>query len=995
MNPKTENQLEDDISVLDQPSNDGLETGVQIQAAPTDERSHMLRSLRLRGVPTRRIWLILIGFLFILGLIAAGIVYSISKQNRGVQSSAYATQSLSAAAQDHLKAVSSQPEDYLMGGRLYVGGSLNVNTITSAADMLVGSQTHALTLQGSGLSLSTSAGQWTNTLRFAPPSGNSKSIIMPDASGTVAVSASGSLALDANGNLTCPSCGALASGSGTATTNNYTSTTVNMVSLASGLGITIDNSNGTQTISTAYRANTALSNLSSVAINADLLPGSDNTIDIGSSTTAFRSGYYSTSVNSPSFDTATAGALSIGATNASSISLGANTTITAGKSLTANGNALFQAAINSTTAFSVQQASGTSIFNVDTVNGRIGIGNATPANKLSINALTTADATSQLAIGTGAAGNKGLIVQGVSGQTADLMQAQSSTGTVLASVGATGMATFKNTTDSSTAFQIQDSSGTALLNADTKQGTVSVGVYNPTIVWSTATVATTSYPTGTQPRSITTGDFNGDGKPDIAVTNQYSNTISVFMNNGNGTFAPKVDYYTGALPLSITSADFNGDGHPDLATVNAQDNTVSVFINNGNGTFATGVIYATGVYPSSITTADFNGDGHPDLAVANQNGDSVSVLLNNGNGTFASKSDYAAATGAALSITTADLNGDGKTDLAVTTSGGYISTFINNGGTFAPKVDYTAGSYPTGVTSADFNGDGRIDLATANNSGNNISVLLFGSTPVGTPVAQASSELTVNSEAGKVVQLIQGTAGQTADLLQVQDNIDNTLFSVGATGNVAIAGNATTAGTLKVTGTVTASGALNVAGSLSASGALYVSGALNATTLNATGAALFKNISNSTGAFQIQNSSGVNLFTADTTNSQIIVTKLVVNTAITINGHIISGGTVPTIVAGTAACTAPTVSIAGTDTAGLITVTTGSACGTVGKLATISFAAAFGAAPRVSLTSGNALSASLQSYIDSSTIGTTSFDLDTATAPASGTAYQWFYEVIQ
>ena len=120
--------------------------------------------------------------------------------------------------------------------------------------------------------------------------------------------------------------------------------------------------------------------------------------------------------------------------------------------------------------------------------------------------------------------------------------------------------------------------------------------------------------------------------------------------------------------------------------------------------------------------------------------------------------------------------------------------------------------------------------------------------------------------------------------------------------------------------------------------------------LTATGSALFINTSNSTTAFQIQNSAGTPLLTADTAGMTITVKSLIVSANLTVNGHIISGGSAPGIAAGAAACTSPTVSIAGTDTAGLITVTTGTGCATAGKLATITFSAAFGVAPRVTLT---------------------------------------------
>jgi len=162
-----------------------------------------------------------------------------------------------------------------------------------------------------------------------------------------------------------------------------------------------------------------------------------------------------------------------------------------------------------------------------------------------------------------------------------------------------------------------------------------------------------------------------------------------------------------------------------------------------------------------------------------------------------------------------------------------------------------------------------------------------------------------------------------------------------------------------------------------------------------TGTMIVKTTPNSTTGFQIQDSTGTALLVADTTAMKITVQNLVVTANLTVNGHIISGGSTPTIAAGAAACTTPTVSVAGTDTAGIITVTTGTGCAANGKLATITFNSAFGAAPKVTLTSALITSATLQSYVDSATIATTTFDLDTGTTPIDATTYKWFYHVIQ
>ncbi len=138
------------------------------------------------------------------------------------------------------------------------------------------------------------------------------------------------------------------------------------------------------------------------------------------------------------------------------------------------------------------------------------------------------------------------------------------------------------------------------------------------------------YTTGFSNYAVAIGDLNGDGKADFAVTIHNSNIVYVFLNNGDGTFASKVDYTAGDTSSSIAIGDLNGDGKADLAVGNQASGVgtfVSILINNGNGTFATKVDYTTGTGPL-VAIGDLNGDGKADLAVANSASDSVSVLLN-------------------------------------------------------------------------------------------------------------------------------------------------------------------------------------------------------------------------------------------------------------------------------------------------------------------------------------------------------------------------------
>jgi gliding motility-associated-like protein len=241
--------------------------------------------------------------------------------------------------------------------------------------------------------------------------------------------------------------------------------------------------------------------------------------------------------------------------------------------------------------------------------------------------------------------------------------------------------------------------------------------------------------TGQAPQGVAIGDIDGDGKPDMAVTSYNGNLVSVFRNTsttGNISFAAKVDIALGSCPFFVVIRDMDGDGRADMVTANKDANTVSIVLNTGEVgsiSFAERVDLATGLKPYSVTVGDLDDDGKPDVAASAFEANNIVVFRNKstvGLVSFEARQDFAVTTPYSISI--GDLDGDGKSDLVTgNLTSNNISVFRNTSvvGTisFAAKSDIAIGQRIYNVAIGDLDGDGKNDLATSNYTGNTVSVL--------------------------------------------------------------------------------------------------------------------------------------------------------------------------------------------------------------------------------------------------------------------------------
>ncbi len=245
--------------------------------------------------------------------------------------------------------------------------------------------------------------------------------------------------------------------------------------------------------------------------------------------------------------------------------------------------------------------------------------------------------------------------------------------------------------------------------------------------------STSSVSVNNSPDGLVTGDFNRDGRADLAVVNKGSNNVSILLSQ-DGSFAVIGTYGVGSAPNTIAAADYNNDGKLDLAVTNQNSNSFTLLRGDGLGGFISGFTFSTQAQPSSLTFADFNLDGGQDIAVLHLEGNIISIFFGDGTGGFLNSLNINLGTQmrGKTSIITADLNLDGKPDIVAS------GVFISAGGGEFTAVIYAlgdgAGGFPTvnfynpsgflaetaDMKVADVNRDGKPDIvATANTVFNN------------------------------------------------------------------------------------------------------------------------------------------------------------------------------------------------------------------------------------------------------------------------------------
>ena len=231
--------------------------------------------------------------------------------------------------------------------------------------------------------------------------------------------------------------------------------------------------------------------------------------------------------------------------------------------------------------------------------------------------------------------------------------------------------------------------------------------------------------TGAGPDAIAIADFNLDRKWDLAVANRDSNSVSVFLGRGDGTFDQARVFETAPGPRSVRAVDLNHDGRPDLVTANGVDTGISIMLGDGHGNFQprldipirNAACDQCSRPATDVVAEDLDGDGHVDLAVSVLGSNAITVVLGRGDGTFGDQIDSAGfVRDDPVALAAADFDRDGHLDLATANHDSVsVSTLLGDGnGSFASGMETSTQSFASSIAVSDINGDGLVDLVVTN-----------------------------------------------------------------------------------------------------------------------------------------------------------------------------------------------------------------------------------------------------------------------------------------
>ncbi len=208
---------------------------------------------------------------------------------------------------------------------------------------------------------------------------------------------------------------------------------------------------------------------------------------------------------------------------------------------------------------------------------------------------------------------------------------------------------------------------------------------------------------------VATGDLDRDGLDDI-VALLGVNTVTVFLNRGDGTFNPGVETVLPSMPSELRVGDVDHDGNPDIVTDDGLGQWV-VLLGLGNGSFQPPIVGPFGIDAWAIALGDFNGDKALDLVAVGGGSAFIYVSLGDGKGHFGAATAVAAPTPFLDAVATADFNRDGTIDVAVAEDTSLVIFAGLGNGTFAAPTSFKGPFSSRSMAVADFNGDGRPDIA--------------------------------------------------------------------------------------------------------------------------------------------------------------------------------------------------------------------------------------------------------------------------------------------